>query len=79
MVKKNIPPVAIQNHSTRKRSLAKGITWEIISFLITTIAVYLIYGNFYFSVQFSLALSIIKIFFYFMHERAWKRVVWGRC
>lgn len=63
--------------STYERSLLKGITWEIISFIVTTIAVYLFYGDLVISIQFSLLLSFIKIFFFFAHERIWKAISWG--
>jgi len=64
--------------STYERSFAKGLCWEIISFIITTFAVYLIYGNFYFSLKFSFVLGIIKVLIFFMHERLWKQVKWGK-
>jgi len=66
-------------YSTRTRSFVKGITWEIISFFITTLVVYLVYDNFIFSLKFSFVLSLIKLLFYFLHERIWKRIVWGKC
>jgi adenylylsulfate kinase len=64
--------------STYKRSLVKGIIWEFFSFIITLIAVYSFYGNFILSVKFTLILSIIKVFIFFIHERAWKKVKWGK-
>jgi len=64
--------------STYERSLIKGIVWEFISFIITLIAVYLIYGNIKFSIVFSLVLSVIKMIFFFIHERIWKKIMWGK-
>ena len=64
--------------STRIRSFVKGICWESIGFIITVFAVYLVYGNLKLSVEFSLVLTAVKIFFFFVHERAWKRVSWGK-
>jgi adenylylsulfate kinase len=64
--------------SEYKRSLVKGITWEGFSFIITLIAVYLVYNNFMLSLKFSLLLSLIKIILFFVHERAWKNVKWGK-
>lgn len=64
--------------STYARSLVKGVCWEVISFIITFAIVYLIYGGFKTSFLFSLALTLIKSSLFFFHERAWKRVKWGK-
>jgi uncharacterized membrane protein len=64
--------------STYERSLVKGIVWEGFSFLITLAAVYLVYGNIIFSLKFTAVLTIVKMLFFFIHERAWKNVRWGK-
>jgi uncharacterized membrane protein len=64
--------------STYKRSFAKGVVWEMISFLFTTALVYIVYGNIETSLKFSLVLTIIKIPFFFIHERLWKMIRWGK-
>jgi len=64
--------------STYKRSLIKGLVWEGFSLLITFIAVFLIYGNLKLSLKFSLGLSLIKTLLFFVHERAWKNIKWGK-
>jgi len=64
--------------STRFRSFIKGISWELISFILTGTAVYLLYGNLALSIQFSAVLTGVKIILFFGHERAWKKVRWGK-
>lgn len=64
--------------STPERSILKAVSWEIISFIITLIAVYLIYGDLEMSLKFTLVLSIIKILLLYIHERIWKRTMWGK-
>jgi len=64
--------------STYKRSLVKGIVWEIFSFLLTLVAVFVVYGNFIFSVKFTFGLTLIKVLFFFINERVWKKVKWGK-
>jgi adenylylsulfate kinase len=64
--------------STPMRSFIKGVCWETITFIITLIAVYLIYGDFLSSLTFALVLTFIKIFLFFAHERMWKRIRWGK-
>ncbi len=65
--------------STYKRSLVKGIVWEGFSFVITFVAVYLFYGDVALSLKFSVLLSLVKVVLFFIHERAWKNVKWGKC
>jgi len=60
------------------RSFIKGVCWETISFILTFFAVYLIYGDFLNSLKFSLVLTTIKILLFFLHERLWKKIRWGK-
>lgn len=64
--------------STPIRSFVKGMCWEFIGLVLTFVAVYLVYGNLSFSIKFSVALTIIKIGFFFIHERIWKKIRWGK-
>ena len=64
--------------STYERSLVKGIVWETISFMITLTAVYAIYGNLNLAIKFNIILTIVKMILFFIHERAWKNVTWGK-
>jgi uncharacterized membrane protein len=64
--------------STPERSLFKGISWEIISFILTLMVVYVLYKNIAISLRITLILTAVKIPFYFMHERIWKKFKWGK-
>lgn len=64
--------------STKQRSLLKGVLWEFTSFLIATIAVYFFYGDIKTSITFSLILTMIKIPLFFINERVWKKISWGK-
>ncbi len=64
--------------STYERSFVKGIIWEGVSFLIAFLVAYLYFRNFGNSILFAIFLTIIKIPFYFMHERIWKKIKWGK-
>lgn len=75
---KNQESKPFRNLSTPKRSFMKGIVWEAISFVVTSLAVFAVYGNFNLSVRFSFYLTLIKIVLFFLHERAWKKVKWGK-
>ena len=64
--------------SIYQRSLVKGVVWESISFVIATLGIYLFYGNFNTSIKFSFILTAIKVPLFFIHERVWKIVKWGK-
>jgi adenylylsulfate kinase len=64
--------------STIERSFLKGMVWEVVSFIIVVIAVYIVYGNLTMSIGFSIILTIIKIPIFFVHERIWKHIKWGK-
>jgi len=64
--------------STYERSLVKGVVWESFGFIITLIAVYLVYGDINFSIKFTLGLTVIKMILFFIHERIWKNIKWGK-
>jgi adenylylsulfate kinase len=64
--------------STPQRSFFKGMVWELISFVIATLAIYFFYGNFGESIKFSLILTAVKVPLFFIHERMWKKVKWGK-
>jgi len=65
--------------SKPQRSFIKGLSWEIISFIITTLAVFIVYTDIWGSIKFSLVLTGIKIIFFYPHERIWKKIKWGKC
>lgn len=64
--------------STHLRSFMKGVSWELITFILTVFAIYWIYGNLSLSIQFTAVLTVVKIGLYFVHERIWKKVRWGK-
>jgi len=64
--------------STYERSLVKGIVWESFGFIITLAAIYIVYGDIAFSVKFTLGLTVIKMLLFFVHERIWKDIKWGK-
>jgi adenylylsulfate kinase len=64
--------------STPERSFVKGIIWEIVSFFLTLIIVFLLYKNILTSLKITLILTAIKIPIFFIHERIWKKIKWGK-
>lgn len=64
-----------ESHS---RSIAKGITWRFVASGTTMIIVYGMTGNLELVLGVGAVDVTIKIIFYYLHERAWGRVHWGR-
>jgi len=72
--------------TARSRSAAKAITWRIFGSLDTAVLSFLVPMLFHVSMKSSagIALSIAafetvtKIILFYLHERAWARVPWGR-
>lgn len=63
---------------TRKRSMLKALSWRVIATLTGAVIVYLLYGEFEAAGKFIVADVMLKLFFYYVHERGWSMVSWGR-
>ncbi|HLV14597.1 MAG TPA: DUF2061 domain-containing protein [Xanthomarina sp.] len=62
---------------SRKRHLAKTVTWRIVGTLDTMTLAWIISGNPFTALQIGLAEVVTKMLFYYLHERAWYRVDYG--
>lgn len=63
---------------SRIRSVCKALTWRAIATSTTMVLVYIGTGDIELMAHIGIADVLIKLFFYFMHERAWGRVSWQR-
>ena len=61
-----------------KRTLAKTLTWRVIALLTTMAVVYLYTGSAKDSVIVGVVANFLKMFFYYVHERVWNRLSFGR-
>jgi len=61
-----------------KRSLVKSLTWRIVAVVTTIVAIYLYSGDLKESLIVGLSANAVKIFLYYLHERIWNRVHYGR-
>jgi len=66
------------HHEKHTRSIIKSITWRIIASLTTAILVYAFTGSLSLTAKISAIEITAKIIFYYLHERAWNTVHWGR-
>ena len=68
----------VRMRETRKRSLVKAITYRVI----VTVVAFLLAYHYTESVEASLQIIVYyylgSVIIYFLHERLWERVRWGR-
>ena len=63
---------------TRKRSIAKTISWRVVATILTGVVTYLLTGRLDFAVTVGLADTFVKFFIYYVHERMWTRISYGK-
>jgi len=62
----------------RKRTLAKTVVFRVLATLITVVLVYIFTGKVILSLGVGGLEAILKIFLYYIHERAWNKIEWGQ-
>lgn len=62
----------------RIRSIIKALTWRVIATCTTMGLVYVATRDLDLMAAVGAADVLIKLFFYYCHERVWGRVPWGR-
>ena len=63
---------------TKKRTVAKTITWRITASLTTFLIAWLLTGNLLIGATIGGIEAIAKIFLYYYHERIWNNVGWAK-
>ncbi len=63
---------------SKRRSVLKTITWRITATLTTMTVVYLFTGEVLLSVGVGSVEALSKVVFFYLHERLWERVKWGK-
>jgi uncharacterized membrane protein len=64
--------------NSRIRSLIKAFTWRLIGSLDTFLLSLLVTRNGTFALSIAGVEALTKIVLYYIHERVWRRVAWGR-
>lgn len=59
------------------RSIIKGLTWRFVATLTTMMLVYIMTGNLALVASVGALDLVIKLLFYYLHERTWGHVSWG--
>jgi uncharacterized membrane protein len=60
------------------RSLVKAVSWRLVGSLDTFILSLIFTGKLKYAVSIASAEALTKIALYYVHERVWRRVPWGR-
>lgn len=63
---------------TKTRSIIKAISWRFLATLTTSAIVYAFFGRLDLAAAIGVIESSSKIFLYFLHERLWLRIKWGK-
>ena len=72
--------VAFQNHGmeNNKRLLTKALTWQLIGFVAMSLINYVVIGDWRQGMELSGVLTATGLVSYYLHERVWSRIHWGR-
>lgn len=63
---------------TRTRSLIKTVIWRAIATLLTLGVVYFYTRQFDSSLKITLSGALLSMAAYYLHERVWSAIAWGR-
>lgn len=66
------------SNDTPTRSLAKAVSWRVTGTIDTFLLSWLITGELKLAGAIALTEVITKIFLYWLHERIWNKVTWGK-
>ncbi len=62
---------------TQSRSLLKTISWRVVATLTTAVLVLIFTGDLSIAIGVGGLEAVLKLLFYYLHERAWSHVGWG--
>ena len=63
---------------SRKRSMVKSLSWRILAGIITACVALVMTGQLEFAAKIGLADTTVKLLIYFLHERIWNKISYGR-
>ena len=64
--------------SSYRRSLLKGLSWEIISTIVTFGIAWLIFGRVAECALFAIICFVVKCVLFYLHERIWHQIPYGK-
>lgn len=65
-------------NSTKQRSLAKSLTWRFVAVVSTFVIAYVMTQDVSFATSITVVSNIVNFVLYYIHERFWLQIKWGR-
>ena len=62
----------------KRRSLAKSLTWRVIAVVSTFVIGYAMTGSWSFASSLTIVSNVINFVLYYVHERVWLGIAWGK-
>lgn len=66
------------NKPSHLRSISKGISWRFFGSMDTIFVSFIFSGSFVGAVKIGTTEVLTKVILYYLHERVWSRIKWGR-
>ncbi len=63
---------------SKRRSLAKSLTWRVIAVVSTFVIGYAMTGSLSFAASLTIVSNVINFVLYYVHERVWLGIGWGK-
>ncbi len=77
MIEKLIP-ITQHSEETLKRSVVKTISYRVVILILDFVSIYLFTGQVKVAIGFMLVSNIYTTIGYFIHERIWGKIKWGK-
>ena len=74
----NLIPETAPAEATFKRSIVKTISYRVIVVMLDFVAIYLFTGKISVALGFTIVSNIYTTIVYFLHERIWGKIKWGK-
>ena len=65
-------------HEKHSRTIFKSLTWRIIAFISSIIALYMLTNDLKMAINHSMIIHLVKTFLYYFHERIWNLSSFGQ-
>ncbi len=74
----NLIPINRQTEETLRRSVVKTISYRVVILVLDFLCIYLFTGQIRVAFGFMIVSNIYTTIGYFLHERIWDRIKWGK-
>lgn len=74
----DMPKTGKRLMATKKRSLLKSMTWRLVAIVSTLLIGYWLTRSWEFALSLTVVSNVINFILYYVHERVWLQVDWGK-